>query len=74
MPRKLPPEDAITSSERNHEGPGRGAEPARGLSDVELLAEIGRELRAVYNDLFREPVPEHLAQIIERLEGRDKDA
>jgi hypothetical protein len=44
------------------------------LSDVELLAEIGRELRAVYNDLFREPVPEHLARIIERLEARDKNA
>lgn len=45
----------------------------RPLSDGELLAEIGRELRAVYNDLLREPVPERLATIIERLERRGRD-
>jgi hypothetical protein len=35
---------------------------------MELLAEIGRELRSVYTELLREPIPEHLAAIIERLE------
>ena len=40
------------------------------LSDAELLAEIGRALRRVYSELLREPIPEHLAAIIERLETR----
>ena len=71
MSRKTSPEDPIPSNDRNLPGSGRHARPERALSDVELLAEIGRELRSVYNDLFREPVPEHLVQIIERLEGRD---
>jgi hypothetical protein len=43
------------------------------LSDVEFLAEIGRQLRAVYSELLREPLPEHLAVIIERLEARNAD-
>jgi hypothetical protein len=36
-------------------------------SDAELLAEIGGALRRVYSELLREPIPEHLAVIIERL-------
>jgi Anti-sigma factor NepR len=40
------------------------------LSDAELLDEIGRALRSVYSELLREPIPEHLATIIERLETR----
>ena len=72
MSRKTSPEDPIPN-DRSHPGPGRDARPERALSDVELLAQIGRELRSVYNDLFREPVPEHLVAIIERLEGRDRE-
>ena len=63
LPSRLPEESRSTPR----------AGPARPLSDVELLAEIGRELRAVYDDLFREPVPEHLAAIIEKLEGGGKE-
>ena len=40
------------------------------LSDAELLDEIGRALRSVYSELLREPIPERLATIIERLETR----
>src|SRR3712207_596561 len=66
--------DRPTSSARMG-GAGRQARGAmeRPLSDGELLAEIGRELRSVYNDLFREPVPERLVTIIEKLERREKD-
>src|SRR5215210_7488270 len=39
-------------------------------SDAELLAEIGGALRRVYSELLREPIPEHLAVIIERLGTR----
>jgi hypothetical protein len=61
-----------------HDGQAFVAGPASGqpsrldprLSDAELLAEIGCALRNVYSELLREPIPEHLAAIIERLETR----
>ena len=53
--------------------PGLGPTKRASLSDVEFLAEIGRQLRAVYSELLREPVPEHLAAIIEKLEARNVD-
>jgi hypothetical protein len=74
LPQKTSPEDAVPSSKRHGRGSERSGKPERALSDVELLAEIGRELRSVYNDLFREPVPEHLVRIIERLEQREGKA
>jgi hypothetical protein len=52
--------------------PPEGA-AVRPISDIELLAAIGRELRSVYAELLREPLPEHLAVIIERLETRKPD-
>ena len=43
------------------------------LSDTELLAEIGRALRATYSELLREPIPEHLAVIIQKLDTHRPD-
>ncbi len=38
------------------------------LSDTELLAAISRDLRAIYSDVIRAPVPEKLAAALDRLE------
>lgn len=38
------------------------------LSDTELLAAITRDLRAIYSDVIREPLPERLAATLDRLE------
>ena len=38
------------------------------LSDTELLAVITRDLRAIYSDVIREPLPERLAAALDRLE------
>ncbi len=38
------------------------------LSDTELLAAITRDLRAIYSDVIREPLPEKLAAALDRLE------
>jgi hypothetical protein len=38
------------------------------LSDTELLAVITRDLRAIYSDVIREPLPEKLAATLDRLE------
>src|SRR5215207_3357228 len=45
-------------------------EQAGAAKHAELLAEIGGALRRVYSELLREPIPEHLATIIERLGTR----
>lgn len=41
------------------------------LSGADLLNEIGRDLRGVYRDLVREPLPENLRALVERLERRE---
>ena len=38
------------------------------LSDTELLAAITRDLRAIYSDVIREPLPDRLAATLKRLE------
>ena len=47
--------------------------PARSvLSDDELMAAIRRDLRAIYSDVIREPLPEKLAAALNRLELRSR--
>ncbi len=38
------------------------------ISDDELLAAIRRDLRSIYSDVLREPLPEKLAAVLLRLE------
>ncbi len=44
------------------------------LTDPTLLANLGRDLRSVYTDLVKEPLPDHLASIVRRLESREPRA
>jgi hypothetical protein len=46
---------------------------ANSLTDATVLAKLGLSLRETYGDVTREPVPEHLRVIIERLEARERD-
>jgi hypothetical protein len=46
--------------------------PARGLSEAAMMAEIGRDLRTMYNQLLREPLPEHLTCIVKELDKRSQ--
>jgi anti-sigma factor NepR-like protein len=60
---------------RRHSAPqGRPAQrPALAHgSDAELLAAIGRDLRAVYAEVLRQPLPERLAHIVQTLETSAK--
>lgn len=38
------------------------------VSDPRLLKRIGRELRSVYDEVVEAPVPDHLADILRRLD------
>jgi hypothetical protein len=48
-------------------GETQGAEPDNGLS-LTLQAHIGRHVRAVFDEVAREPVPEHLLRLLKDLE------
>ncbi len=41
------------------------------LPHAKLLSELGRGLRKVYGEVDAQPVPEHFAVFIERLEERE---
>ena len=69
MPDETPPEDDGSFVVHRATAPDP-RQDGRPLTDVELLAEIGRALRSVYSELLREPLPEHLAVIIDKLEPR----
>lgn len=39
------------------------------VSDDELLRTVWRDLGAVYTDILREPIPDRLAAVLDRLES-----
>ena len=45
--------------------------PKNSLSDAELMADIGKELRAVYIDVLREPLPDKVATLSRKLDERN---
>jgi len=45
----------------------QGARPDNGLSPT-LQAHIGRQVRAVFDEVAREPIPEHLLRLLKDLE------
>ena len=40
------------------------------LSDDELLSAITRDLRTIYADIIRQPLPESLAAVLKRVEAQ----
>jgi hypothetical protein len=39
----------------------------------EVQARIGQQLRAIYNDVVNQGVPQHLADLVRRLSDQDQD-
>jgi hypothetical protein len=48
--------------------------PTRALSEGAMMAEIGRDLRSMYNGLLKEPLPDNLAGIVRELDKRERPA
>ena len=46
----------------------RGEGPCGPRSDAELLETIRRDLSAIYADVLQQPLPSHIADLIQRLE------
>jgi Anti-sigma factor NepR len=50
-------------------GPGGGPPSRKTGCDAEALARFGRGLRAMYAGVVSEPLPEHLAAVLRKLEA-----
>ncbi len=49
------------------------APPVQGGLEPELQDHIGMQLRAVYNEILSEPVPERFLKLLEELERKQAD-
>lgn len=54
-------------------GPGKGGASTgpKGRLDREVQVKIGHQLRAMYDDVVKQGVPDHLGDIIKRFENKD---
>jgi hypothetical protein len=50
--------------------PGEAAPPAGAVFEADLQAHIGRQLRAVYDEVVNEAVPDRFLQLLEELERK----
>jgi hypothetical protein len=46
---------------------------SNGMADARLLRRIGRELQTVYGEVVEAPVPDHLAEILRRMDQHDSE-
>jgi hypothetical protein len=70
--RNAPPDGALIAGGDWSLGLNRSAGDS--LSHAYLLARIGRELRRTYGDPAEEPVPDHMAELLRRLDRNDEEA
>jgi hypothetical protein len=66
-PRQRQRRSMINSSDQSAQGrrPGK-----TGTLSPELQAHIGRQLRSLYDEVLKEPVPEHLRELLAELEKK----
>jgi len=58
-------ESAATRMKKNN------AKPAKLTRDVQ--ARLGQQLRAMYDDVLNQGVPDRFAELVNRIDGNDKD-
>jgi hypothetical protein len=58
---------AVEKGAAGTSGETQGVAPDNGLSST-LQAHIGRHVRAVFDEVAREPIPEHLLRLLKDLE------
>jgi Anti-sigma factor NepR len=54
------------------QGAPRHDSQATGMIDRSLQAQLGRQLRAIFEGIEEEPVPERFVKLLEALEAREK--
>lgn len=64
-------DEPAASAEERPDTSGEGA--GRRLLDRQMQAALGRQLRAMYDDIASEPVPTRFLELLDALESKEKD-
>ena len=69
-----PEQDQAGKSSDMHTNPGNGADDpaAKPAIDKNIRNHLGRKLKASYDELVRQPVPDRFRQLLEELERQEK--
>ncbi|PVE22212.1 hypothetical protein DC522_22190 [Microvirga sp. KLBC 81] len=74
MPKRFHRADGPPYSTGRHAGWSIDANGLTEAGQNELLKQIGRQLQANYQDVLKEPAPDRIKQLLERLEARSNRA
>jgi hypothetical protein len=74
MPKRFQQADGPPYSVGRHAGWSIGANSLTAAGQNELLKQIGRQLQSDYQDILKEPAPERIRELLERLEARSNHA
>ena len=71
----LEPLGPVAEKPEGQDQMGRTAAPHKPEARLgrEVQARIGQQLRAMYNDVVNQGVPEHLADLVRRVSDQDQD-
>ena len=61
-------EPVVTGSESEHARPSGHANAANATADMQAL--LGQQLRAVYDDIAKQPVPDRFIELMEQLDRK----
>lgn len=74
MPKRLQQADGPPYSMGRQAGWSIGANGLTAAGQNELLKQIGRQLQSDYQDVLKEPAPDRIRELLERLEARSNHA
>jgi hypothetical protein len=71
----LDPLEPVAEKPGSQEAMGRTSSPQKPEARLgrEVQARIGQQLRAMYNDVVNQGVPQHLADLVRRLSDQDPE-
>ncbi|WP_445503136.1 NepR family anti-sigma factor [Microvirga sp. G4-2] len=70
MPKRFQQADGPPYPVDRHSGWSIGANGLTAAGQNELLKQIGRQLQSDYQDILKEPAPDRIRELLERLEAR----
>jgi hypothetical protein len=71
MSKRLPQADAPPYSANRHSAWSIGSNGLTAAGQTELLKHLGRRLQTDYQDVLKEPAPDRIRELLERLEARN---
>lgn len=74
MPKGAFPDKLTADDEKNASSDGKRTGEQSKISDIRTRQRaIGRELRRMYDEVAREPIPEDFIELLRQLDAKDSD-